>query len=69
MSATFKAQYHGTCTKCEDSIHPGEEVQFAAFDEVIHVKCPEDTNGLVRPACTQCWTELPANGVCGTCDV
>lgn len=67
--SSFTAKYHGTCAKCEDKIVPGDKVMYGAFDEVVHVKCPDDTNGLIRPTCSSCWEELPANGVCGTCDV
>lgn len=59
MTAVFTAQYRGVCTKCEGEIVKGDQVTFAAFSEVVHVKCPDPP-----PTCPECHLELPASGEC-----
>lgn len=65
---SFEAKYRGTCPACENGIAVGDEVTFAAFDEVVHVTCPPDPTALARPVCPVHFTELPVSGVCGDCE-
>ncbi len=69
---SFTAKYRTKCAECEDPINPGEEAEYDTDGDVVHVFCPEDasaTNRTQRPVCPDCWQELPANGICGVCDV
>lgn len=64
---SFTAKYRSNCPLCDLDIKPGDEIVYAAFDEVVHVKCPSDPSNLQRSVCTQCFEELPVSGVCGNC--
>jgi hypothetical protein len=37
---SFEAHYHGTCTACEGSIVPGDQVE-SAGNGYQHVTCPD----------------------------
>lgn len=61
---TFIAQYRSECASCGVYIQKGDEAQFVAFDEVVHVVCPTDTTTLQREVCPHCFLEVPVNQVC-----
>jgi hypothetical protein len=67
MSRPFEAAYVGTCGNCDGKIRDGQWVQFDTTDQLVHVICPDPTVA-VRPMCPDCFTELPATGVCGVCE-
>lgn len=63
---SFIAQFKGECSKCGGEIKPGQEVLYGAFDELVHVFCPNPPGG--RPVCGVCFEELPLTDKCGNCD-
>lgn len=62
---SFPARYRGECPACDGSIAVGDEVTYAAFDEVVHVNCPPDPSSNDRPVCGTCFLTVPLSGECG----
>lgn len=54
---SFTAQYPGECIVCGGQVI-GTEVDFNAYKELTHVKCPEsEVEAPARtPLCDKCWT-------------
>lgn len=42
MSASFEAQYPGTCDTCWEDIEPGDEVAYDSAGSLVHVACNDD---------------------------
>lgn len=61
---SFEAECHGTCVDCDLAIRPGQEIDYSADSELVHVSCP-----VVAPApiCTSCFVVLPLTGICDDC--
>ena len=65
----FTARFDSRCRACAERIHEGDQVTYRD-DQLVHADC--DTAAPAerqpRPMCPDCFTELPATGVCGSCE-
>jgi hypothetical protein len=68
---SFRAKYNGWCVECEEPIRAGDEIQYDAADQVVHVSCAAsdrtDVQGNPRPVCPRCFQMKSVSGACG-CD-
>jgi hypothetical protein len=55
---SFLAKYRGTCSDCEQTIHPDDEVQYDEARELVHVEC-QQLERKPAPVCPTCWLEKP----------
>lgn len=57
---SFEAKYHGTCIMCEESIEPGQVVEYDGVGDVVHTRCPaildDDEPQRNERRCPDCFT-------------
>lgn len=57
---SFEAKYHGTCNTCEESIEPGQLVEYDGIGDLEHVRCPtildDDEPQRNERRCERCFT-------------
>lgn len=41
---SFEAKYHGRCVGCDERIEPGDQVEYNADEELVHVHCDDQTD-------------------------
>lgn len=68
MSLTIEARFMTTCPECEEWIHVGDRIKPDPLDGSgktwIHEHCPKGRFDIVRPVCTDCFTEKAVDGSC-----
>ena len=62
--STFTAKYRGTCTECDGSIYPGEEVEFTPSGKLAHAECSDDEKGWTSEVCPKCFLRKSLTGEC-----
>lgn len=65
---TFIARFSGgACGHCEERLREGQELQYDASDQLVHVTCPETLDVGPVEVCPDCFLALPVSGICGSC--
>lgn len=63
---SFQARYHGECAACGWHVSPGQEVEYDAEDNIVHVFCPEkEPLRAMGEICGTCFQEKSKTGECG----